>query len=106
MRRNLSTRLRARRRENPMAAHDRLPAPARAWVAQAVLPWSAASVARIWARALAETGCEEAALARLAAAEARTLAREGGWAGKGAVGQGGAAPVPKAARSPVGRGAH
>ncbi|MFD2175815.1 DUF6525 family protein [Rhodobacter lacus] len=59
-----------------MAAHDRLPAPARAWVAQAVLPWSAASVARIWARAMAETGCERAALARLVAAEARTLARE------------------------------
>ncbi|PTV93357.1 hypothetical protein C8J27_11814 [Rhodobacter aestuarii] len=76
MKRNLSTCLPARRRENPMAAHDRLPAPARAWVAQAVLPWSAASVARIWAKAMAETGCERSALARLMAAEAKTLARE------------------------------
>ncbi len=76
MRRNLGTRLRACLRETPMAAHDRLPAPARRWGAQAVLPWSAASVARIWARAMAQTGSEEAALARLAQAEARTLARE------------------------------
>ena len=76
MKRNLATGLRARRRENPMAAHDRLPAPARAWVAQAVLPWSVASVRRIWSRALARSGSEAAALAALAAAEAATLARE------------------------------
>ncbi|WP_272929393.1 DUF6525 family protein, partial [Rhodovulum sulfidophilum] len=36
---NASSRLRRRRRSCPMAAHDRLPAPARAWVARAVLPW-------------------------------------------------------------------
>lgn len=53
MRRNLTTSLRRRLRADPMAAFDRLPAPARAWAQQAVLPWSAASVARIWARALA-----------------------------------------------------
>lgn len=76
MRRNLATRLRTRDRSNPMAAHDRLPPRARAWVAQAALPWSAASVARIWARALRETGCEKVALARLDAAEARALARD------------------------------
>ncbi|PTW50601.1 hypothetical protein C8N38_104237 [Rhodovulum kholense] len=61
-----------------MAAHDRLPAPARAWAARAVLPWSAASVARIWVRALAETGSEAGALARLDAAERATLDREAG----------------------------
>jgi hypothetical protein len=33
-------------------------------------------VARIWARALRETGCEKVALARLDAAEARALARD------------------------------
>jgi hypothetical protein len=65
-----------------MAAHDRLPSPARAWVAQAVLPWSAASVARIWRKALAETGCEDEALNRLSAAERATLAKESGRFGK------------------------
>ena len=76
MRRNLATPLRRRMRQDPMAAFDRLPAPARAWLHQAVLPWSAASVGRLWARALAETGCPQTALARLSAAEARMLARE------------------------------
>lgn len=76
MRRNGRSTLPARARANPMAAHDRLPPPARAWVAQAVLPWSATSVARIWRKALAETGCEAEALARLSAAERATLARE------------------------------
>ncbi|TCP36500.1 DUF6525 family protein [Rhodovulum marinum] len=78
MRGNARSSLSARARNNPMAAHDRLPPPARAWVAQAVLPWSAASVARIWRKALAETGCENEALNRLAAAERATLARERG----------------------------
>ncbi|KQB14069.1 hypothetical protein H9N28_09640 [Rhodobacter capsulatus] len=76
MRRNLATPLRRRVRSDPMAAFDRLPPPARTWAHQAVLPWSAASVARIWARALAETGCPQTALDRLHQAEARTLARE------------------------------
>jgi hypothetical protein len=78
MSRNLVTGLRRRRRENPMAAHDRLPAPARAWVTRAVLPWSAASVARVWSRALRETGCETMALERLSAIEARMIARDKG----------------------------
>ncbi|SIO00154.1 hypothetical protein SAMN05444722_0071 [Rhodovulum sp. ES.010] len=73
---NARSPLPARSRTNPMAAHDRLPPPARAWVAQAVLPWSATSVARIWHKALAETGCENEALNRLSAAERATLARE------------------------------
>ena len=79
-RKNLVTRLRRRGRSDPMGAHDRLPARARAWVAQAALPWSAASVSKIWARALRETGCEEAAIARLNMAEAKMLARDGGLA--------------------------
>ncbi|MDT8854721.1 DUF6525 family protein [Paracoccaceae bacterium Fryx2] len=64
MRRNLRTALRLRGRENAMLAHDRLPPAARAWVMQAVLPWWAASVRRIWTRALARSGSEAAALAR------------------------------------------
>ena len=59
-----------------MAAHDRLPPALRAWAAQAALPWSAASLSRLWRRALAETGRESAALHRLSQAEAATLARE------------------------------
>lgn len=74
---NARSTLPARARQNPMATHDRLPAPARAWVTRAVLPWSAASVARIWRRAMIETGSENEALARLSAAEAARLARHG-----------------------------
>jgi hypothetical protein len=60
----------------PMDEHDHLPPVLRLWVAHAALPWSAASVRRIFARALAETGCAQAALARLDRAEAATLARD------------------------------
>lgn len=60
----------------PMDDHDRLPPALRLWVAHAALPWSASSVRRLWTRALAETGCPQAALARLDRAEAATLARE------------------------------
>lgn len=59
-----------------MAEHDRLPAPLRAWAAEAALPWSASSLRRQWDRALRETGCTETARARLSALEARVLARE------------------------------
>lgn len=76
MKRNLSTTLRRRARGNPLSAHDRLPPAARAWVARAALPWSAASVARLWYKAVRESGCEIKALARLDAAEARALARD------------------------------
>lgn len=76
MKRNLGSSLRRRWRADPMAAHDRLPEPARNWCARAVLPWSAASVGRIWTRAMAETGSEAAALARLDALQNATLARE------------------------------
>jgi hypothetical protein len=64
------------RKTNPMSAHDRLPPDLRAWAAAAALPWSAASLLRLWQRALRETGCPEAAKARLTRAEAMTLARE------------------------------
>lgn len=64
------------RRVNPMQAHDRLPAPLRAWVATAALPWSASSVLRLWYRAMAVHRCPRAALDALSRAEAATLARE------------------------------
>jgi hypothetical protein len=59
-----------------MSAYDRLPPDLRTWLAEAALPWSAASVLRLWTRSLQETGCTEAARERLARAEAKTLARE------------------------------
>jgi hypothetical protein len=64
------------RKTDPMAAYDRLPRDLRLWLAEAALPWSAASVLRLWRRAMRETGCAKAARDRLARAEAKTLARE------------------------------
>ena len=76
MKRNLSAPRTVWRHVDPMRAHDRLPAPLRQWATEAALPWSAASLLRLWHRALAETGCEGAALARLRAAEAARLAHD------------------------------
>lgn len=76
MRRNLASSLRARSRAAPMAAYDRLPPALRHWATTAALPWSAASLLRLWRRAMRETGCEALARARLDAAEARLLARD------------------------------
>lgn len=61
---------------DPMSAYDRLPPDLRTWLAEAALPWSAASVLRLWQRAIRETGCAKAARDRLARAELKTLARE------------------------------
>lgn len=74
--RNLSSPRARWRKGNAMAAHDNLPAPLRHWASHAALPWSADSLRRLWSRALAETGSTDAALARLSAAEARSLRRE------------------------------
>ena len=63
-----------------MRQFDALPAPLRAWMAQAALPWSPRSCLRIWRRALAEGQDERAALARLSAAEQRLLQGEPGQA--------------------------
>lgn len=76
MRVNLSSPRARWRRTDPMSAYDRLPTDLLLWLAEAALPWSAASVLRVWDRALLETGCTTAARARLSAAEAKTLARE------------------------------
>lgn len=67
---------RRRRSGNPMAAFDGLPAPLRRWLSEAALPWSPASVQRIWAKSRARGMSLEDALLSLSEAEARTLARD------------------------------
>lgn len=67
--------LRRRRRGDPMAAYDAAPAPLRAWMAQAALPWSPASCLAIWRRARAAGEGVPAALARLDRAERAALDR-------------------------------
>ena len=59
-----------------MQAYDRLPPELRAWLAQAALPWSVASVAKLWAREQARRRDKQAALLKLSQLEARALARE------------------------------
>ena len=76
MGRNLRTGLRRRRRSGTMTGFDTLPAPLRAWLHEAALPWSPASALRLWQRALSETGDISAARARLDAIQARSLARD------------------------------
>lgn len=73
---NLSSPRARYRAGDPMVAFDRLPPDLRVWLAGAALPWSAASVLRLWDRALRQTGCPRAAQERLARAEEKTLARE------------------------------
>lgn len=78
MGRNIGSSLARRRRgTNPMVEFDRLPPPARAWLRQAVLPWSPRSVRRLWDRALSESaGDIAAALSRLDRAERQRLSRD------------------------------
>ncbi|MDZ4391357.1 DUF6525 family protein [Cypionkella sp.] len=74
---NLATSLRRSPRPDTMQAYDALPAEARHWLATAKLPWSARSVARLWARAWHDAGGDLAAVrARMDAAQARKLARD------------------------------
>lgn len=72
--RNLQSPLSRPGRRRGMAEYDRLPPALRRWLATAVLPWSPRSALRIWRAA--GSGDVDRALARLAAAEAATLARE------------------------------
>lgn len=76
MTRNLASPRARWRAGDPMRRHDALPPALRRWMIHAALPWSAASVLRLWQRALRETGDETVALRRLNAAEAATLRRE------------------------------
>ena len=75
MRRNLASSLARRHRSDSMRRFDALPTPLRAWLRDAALPWSPQSALRIWNKACREGG-PEAALARLQAVEAGTLARD------------------------------
>ena len=50
--RNTRSSLKRRRRPDPMRAYDDLPAPLRAWLSTAVLPWSPQSALRIWRKAI------------------------------------------------------
>lgn len=76
MRRNIGSALPLRWHVAPMRAYDELPAPLRRWLAQAALPWSVPSALRIWSMELRRGGTADSALARLARAEAKMLARE------------------------------
>lgn len=78
MRGNLgATSLRRRvRGGDPMRAYDALPPDLRAWLAEAALPWSPQSCARVWEKARRKGLPPKEALAALTRAEARTLARD------------------------------
>ncbi len=78
MTRNLGeTSLRRKRRPgNPMQAYDALPEQLRRWLSEAALPWSPASVRRIWARSLAEGKTPDEVLRALTELEGRNLARD------------------------------
>jgi hypothetical protein len=76
-RRNVSTRLRCRRRRQPpMAAYDAAPQALRRWLAEALLPWSVDSALQRYRQALRATGDEALALAALSAREAALVARD------------------------------
>ena len=69
--------LRRKRSSNdPMAAFDGLPPALRQWLSEAALPWSPASVRRIWSKSRAKGMSPEETLQSLNSAEARTLARD------------------------------
>lgn len=66
---------RRRRSGDAMEVYDRLPAPLRAWLAAAILPWSPSACLAIWKQMRAQ-GCEVTEiLAALDAAQCRTLVR-------------------------------
>lgn len=72
-----ATSLRRRRRPaDPMKTFDALPSPLRQWLAEAALPWSPASVRRIWSRSLAEGKQPQEVLDTLTELEVRNLARD------------------------------
>ena len=67
---------RKRSKSDPMREFDALPTPLRQWLAEACLPWSPASVRKIWTRARNDGESVAATLERLKQAEAQTLARD------------------------------
>lgn len=72
-----NTSLRCRRRQgDKMREFDRLPAPLRAWLATAALPWRPRSVQRTYDRVLARTRDARSALLELDRIEQRLLAKD------------------------------
>ncbi|MBO6922217.1 MAG: hypothetical protein JJ859_08380 [Roseicyclus sp.] len=72
-----ATTLQRRKRAcDPMRTYDALPPELRRWIAQAALPWSPRSCARLWKKARQRGLGAEAALATLERAQAGTLALE------------------------------
>ncbi len=75
--RNLATSLKRRPRGDPMRAYDALPPDLRQWLAGAILPWSAASVRKVWLKALKSArGDRQAAQTALSELERRHLKRD------------------------------
>lgn len=67
---------RKRRAGDPMATYDSLPIPLRRWLSNAALPWSPASVRRVWKKSMAKGLSKEEALNALNQAEAKALAKD------------------------------
>lgn len=61
---------------DPMQAYDALPAPLRRWLAEAALPWSPASVRKVWRKALNSGLATSEALELLTRCEVGTLRRD------------------------------
>ncbi|MCV6584519.1 MAG: DUF6525 family protein [Marinibacterium sp.] len=78
MTRNLgeTTLPRRRRAQDPMRAYDALPSELRQWMANAALPWSPRSCARIWTRARQRGLSRDAALDLLTRTEQQMLRRD------------------------------
>ncbi len=74
--RNLRSDLKTRRRSlSPMQAFDALPPELRRWLSTACLPWSAASVLKIWNREGGSAN-REAAISKLDAIERSMLRKD------------------------------
>ena len=70
------TRLKSRNSPDPMGDFDALPAPLRQWMANAKRPWSARTVAKSYAKALAKTGSPDAALSELSSLQNKLLSKD------------------------------
>lgn len=97
---------RSRRACDPMTEHDRLPAPLRAWLSAAALPWSAKSARRAYDKALKKTGAAHRALAELSRIEARQIARDAAavWGEGHPAAMGGGCPAAEGPGAVQGRG--
>ena len=61
-----------------MSEYDRLPPELRVWVANAMLPWRAATVARAYHRALRRVGTHDLALDELDRVQRSLVAKDAG----------------------------